>query len=72
MTSATRPKPERRASQVTLDEIELARYKLAEAALIFDGIEDGEDEDWRQAFELLRVAARALGNVNVLDHFGIG
>ena len=73
MTFGLSPIPERRASQITLDEIELGRRKLVQAALVFDAIEDGDEEaDWRNAFELLRAAARALGNLSILDHAGIG
>ena len=73
MSSPTRPEPERKAASVTLDEIELARSKVVDAALIFDAIEDGDEEvDWREGFGLLREAAQALGNLNTLDYMGIG
>ena len=61
------------ADLITLDEIETARSKLIGAALVFDAIEDGDEEvDWREGFELLRDAAQALGNLNTFDHMGIG
>ena len=67
------PVPERKPSAITLDEITTARRKLIEAALVFDAIEDGDDEvDWREGFELLRDAAQALGVLNTFDHAGIG
>lgn len=73
MASPTSPIPERKASAVTIEEIERGRRHLVQAALVFDAIED-EDEaaDWRVAFKLLRETARELGNLNVLDYAGIG
>ena len=73
MTSGPSPVPERKTSAITLDEIETARRKLIEAALVFDAIEDGDEEvDWREGFELLRDTAQALGILNTFDHAGIG
>ena len=62
---AISPDPERRASEITLEESELARLRIIEAAVTFDAIEDGDPEvDWREGFGQLRDAAKALGNVN--------
>ncbi len=73
MAAATSGVPERKSSTVTIDEIESARKKLVEAALVFDAIEDGDEEvNWREGFGLLRDAAQALGNLNTLKHLGIG
>ena len=73
MAAATSGVPERKSSTVTIDEIESARKKLVEAALVFDAIEDGDAEvDWREGFALLRDAAHALGVLNTFDHAGIG
>ena len=73
MQSGISGEPERRTSGITLDEIDTARGKLIEAALVFDAIEDGDKEvDWREGFELLRDAAQALGVLNTFDYAGIG
>ena len=73
MASATSGVPERKSSTVTIDEIETARHTLVKAALVFDAIEDGDEEvDWREGFALLRDAARALGVLNTFDYAGIG
>ena len=71
MVFAYGPGPERRASEISQSEIELARAAIAEAAVEFDGIEDGESGDWRRGFEALREAAKHLGNLDVLDYLGI-
>ena len=61
MMAGTGPEPERKSSAITIDEIETARRKLIEAALVFDAIEDGSDEvDWREGFGLLRDAAGSV------------